>query len=155
LIVLALSQYKGGVIINITSAAARTPLRNNSVYNASKSAAAMLTRTAAVEVGKHNIRIIEVAPGPIEPPMLRGYLEKEQANNSPVIEKTVEAHTLLGRIGLPEEVAVFLCSPSASFVTAASLSVDAAPHPLARRLRQAGRGVRSTIVALEPFAAKF
>jgi NAD(P)-dependent dehydrogenase (short-subunit alcohol dehydrogenase family) len=87
----------------------------------------MLTRTAAVEAGKHNIRIIEVAPGPIETPMLRGYLEKEQANNSPVTEKTVEAHTLLGRIGRSEEVAdavIFLCSPSASFVTAASLSVD-------------------------------
>jgi 2-keto-3-deoxy-L-fuconate dehydrogenase len=120
-------KHKGGVIINITSAAARTPFANNSLCNASKCAAAMLTKSAAVEAGKHNIRIIEVAPGLIETPMLRGYLEKEQANNSPVNEKTVKVHTLLGRIGRPEEVAdaiLFLCSSSASFVTAASLNVD-------------------------------
>jgi NAD(P)-dependent dehydrogenase (short-subunit alcohol dehydrogenase family) len=59
--------------------------------------------------------------------MLRAYLEGEQANGSPVTEKTVAASTLLGRIGHPDDVAnaiLFLCSSSASFVTAASLSVD-------------------------------
>ena len=117
----------GGVIVNVTSAAARNPFAGNSLYNASKSAAAMLTRTAAVEAGKHGIRIIEVAPGPIETPMLRGYLERELANGAAVSDKTVAANTLLGCIGRPEEVAnaiLFLCLSSASFVTAASLSVD-------------------------------
>jgi NAD(P)-dependent dehydrogenase (short-subunit alcohol dehydrogenase family) len=86
-----------------------------------------LTRTAAVEAGRHGIRIIEVAPGPIETPMLRGDLERELASASPVTEKAIAATTLLGRIGRPDEVAnaiLFLCSSSASFVTAASLSVD-------------------------------
>jgi len=118
---------KGGVIINVTSVAAQKPFAGNSLYNASKSAAAMLTRTAAVEAGKHGIRIIEVAPGPIETPMLRGYLRQEAAHGSQVTEKTVEAKTLLGHIGRPEDVAnaiMFFCSPSASFVTAATLTVD-------------------------------
>jgi NAD(P)-dependent dehydrogenase (short-subunit alcohol dehydrogenase family) len=118
---------QGGVIVNVTSAAARNPFAGNSLYNASKSAAAMLTRTAAVEAGVHGIRVIEVAPGPIETPMLRGYIDRELANRSPVTEKTVAANTLLGRIGHPDDVAnaiLFLCSSSASFVTAASLSVD-------------------------------
>jgi NAD(P)-dependent dehydrogenase (short-subunit alcohol dehydrogenase family) len=118
---------KGGVIINVSSVAAQKPFAGNSLYNASKSAAAMLTRTAAVEAGEHGIRIIEVAPGPIDTPMLKGYLQREAVNGSQVTEKTVEAGTLLGRIGRPEDVAnviTFLCSPAASFVTATSLNVD-------------------------------
>jgi NAD(P)-dependent dehydrogenase (short-subunit alcohol dehydrogenase family) len=120
-------QNRGGVIINVTSVAAQKPFAGNSLYNASKAAAAMLTRTAAVEAGKHGIRIIEVAPGPIETPMLRGYLQQEAAHGSQVTEKTMETGILLGRIGRPQDVAnaiLFLCSPSASFVTAASLNVD-------------------------------
>lgn len=118
---------RGGVIVNVTSAAARTPFAGNSLYNASKSAAAMLTRTAAVEARKLGIRIIEVAPGPIDTPMLNGYLSKEATAGSAVTKGSVEAATLLGRIGSPDEVAaaiIFLCSPAASFVTAASLNVD-------------------------------
>jgi NAD(P)-dependent dehydrogenase (short-subunit alcohol dehydrogenase family) len=118
---------KGGVIINVTSVAARKPDAGNSLYNASKGAAAMLTQSAAGEAGKHGIRIIEVAPGPIDTPMLTGYLQREMAKGSAITEKTVEAATLLGRIGRPEEVAdaiMFLCSSSASYVTAASLTVD-------------------------------
>ena len=118
---------KGGVIVNLTSAAARTPFAGCSLYNASKSAAAMLTRSAAVEAGKHGIRIVEVAPGPIDTPMLQRYFEQEKAKGSQVTEKTVEAATLLGRVGRPEDVAnaiLFLCSSGASFVTAASLNVD-------------------------------
>src|SRR5438309_2235903 len=65
----------------------------------------MLTQSAAGETGKHGIRIIEVAPGPIDTPMLTGYLQRETAKGSAVTEKTVEAATLLGRIGCPEEVA--------------------------------------------------
>ncbi|MCI0600665.1 MAG: SDR family oxidoreductase [Beijerinckiaceae bacterium] len=71
-------RHRGGVIVNITSAAARTPFAYNSLCNASKNAAAMLTKTAAVEAGKHNIRIIEVVPGPIKTPMLRGYFARER-----------------------------------------------------------------------------
>jgi NAD(P)-dependent dehydrogenase (short-subunit alcohol dehydrogenase family) len=88
----------------------------------------MLTQSAAGEAGKHGIRIIEVAPGQIDTPMLTGYLQREMAKGSAVTEKTVEAATLLGRIGRPEEVAdaiMFLCSASASYVTAASLSMAA------------------------------
>ncbi|HXW70186.1 MAG TPA: SDR family oxidoreductase [Methylocella sp.] len=116
----------GGVIVNVTSVAARTPFAGCSLFNASKAAAAMLTHSAAVEAGKYGIRVIEVAPGPIETAMSRLY-RKETGGSLDTSRDIIEASTLLGRMGRPEEVAdaiTFLCSPAASFVTATSLRVD-------------------------------
>jgi len=115
----------GGVIVNVTSVAARTPFAGCSLFNASKAVAAMLSDCAAVEAGKYGIRVIEVAPGPIETAMSRLY-RKETGGSLDTSRDIIEASTLLGRMGRPEEVAdaiTFLCSAAASFVTATSLRV--------------------------------
>jgi NAD(P)-dependent dehydrogenase (short-subunit alcohol dehydrogenase family) len=69
----AMHQAGSGAIVTIGSAAGHRPYPGNSLYNASKSAASMLTRSAALEFAPHGIRINEVAPGPVRTPMLEGF----------------------------------------------------------------------------------
>src|SRR5260370_28855812 len=69
----------GGAIVNIGSIAAQLSDLGNSLYNASKSAAHSLTRTAAAEAAKYRIRVNEVAPGPTATPLLEGFLRTSAA----------------------------------------------------------------------------
>jgi len=80
-----------------------------------------LTKTAAREYGKDNIRVNAICPSVIRTPMVLHIDERTD-----LIEKWV-AELPLGRIGDPEEVAeavIWLCSDAASFITGASLTVD-------------------------------
>ena len=64
----------GGAIVNIGSLSAEKAVAGQGLYSASKSAVRMLTHTAALEEAVHGIRINELAPGPIDTPMLHGFL---------------------------------------------------------------------------------
>ena len=89
-------------------------------YAASKTAVVSLTKAAALENGDHGIRVVGVAPGPIDTPMLRSRARNEWP---PAIVDV----TPLGRIGEPAEVAnaiLFLCSDEASYISGATLPVD-------------------------------
>ena len=115
----------GGAIINVTSVSALRPFACNSVYNASKSAASMLTRTAAVEEGPNGIRINEIAPGPIDTPMLRKFFE--DAKNAGWDWERLRQAQPLRRIGSPEDIAhaaVFLASSRAAYICGACLAID-------------------------------
>lgn len=117
----------GGAIVNVGSIAGEKVIRGNGLYNASKSAANMLTRTAALEAGEHGIRVNEVAPGPIETPMLQQFIAHAHAAGSELNEANIAAAAPLKRIGTVEDVAaaiLFLCSAQAGYVTGASLSID-------------------------------
>jgi NAD(P)-dependent dehydrogenase (short-subunit alcohol dehydrogenase family) len=117
----------GGVIVNVGSIAGEKVIRGNGIYNASKAAANMLTRTAALEAAEHGIRINEVAPGPVETPMLHEFLAHAAAAGSALSEADIAAAAPLKRIGTPEDIAaaiLFLCSPKSGFTTGASLSID-------------------------------
>jgi NAD(P)-dependent dehydrogenase (short-subunit alcohol dehydrogenase family) len=120
-------QGRGGAIVNVGSVAAQMSDVGNSLYNASKSAARSLTRTAAAEAAKFGIRVNEVAPGPTWTPMLEGFLNNAKAAGSSFSSETIAASVALGRIATPDEIAnpiIFLCSEQASFITGASLTVD-------------------------------
>jgi NAD(P)-dependent dehydrogenase (short-subunit alcohol dehydrogenase family) len=125
--ILAMRGCGGGAIVNVGSIAGEKVIRGNGIYNASKAAANMLTRTAALEAAEHGIRINEVAPGPIETPMLREFIAHAQAAGSALTEANIAAAAPLKRIGTVEDVAaaiLFLCSAQAGYVTGASLSID-------------------------------
>jgi NAD(P)-dependent dehydrogenase (short-subunit alcohol dehydrogenase family) len=125
--ILAMRGRGGGAIVNVGSIAGEKVIRGNGIYNASKAAANMLTRTAALEAAEHGIRINEVAPGPIETPMLREFIAHAQAAGSALSEANIAAAAPLKRIGTVEDVAaaiLFLCSAQAGYVTGASLSID-------------------------------
>lgn len=118
----AMLKNGGGAIVNNASIAGTVGMANGGVYVASKHAVIGLTKSAALEVAKQNIRINSVAPGAIETDMYKRFTGEQ----SEVREYLKGLHPI-GRIAHPNEVAtavVFLCSPNASFITGTNLMVD-------------------------------
>jgi NAD(P)-dependent dehydrogenase (short-subunit alcohol dehydrogenase family) len=120
-----LAQGDGGAIVNIASVSGFRPQPNNGAYNASKHGVSGLTKTASLENAPLGIRVNAVAPGGIRTPMIERAFEATgwtEADFAPVI-------SLIGnRLGRPDEVAqasLWLCSDHASYVTGATLPVDA------------------------------
>ncbi len=125
--VLAMRDSGGGAIVNVGSIAGGRPYPGNALYNASKAALRMLTKSAAVECGQYGVRINEVSPGPTDTPMLNEYIQRSKGTAAEATLDTFASMTPLGRVGAPEDLAqsiLFLCSPAASHVTGALLQVD-------------------------------
>lgn len=114
--------HGGGAIVNTSSGAGFVGTPALAGYCASKHGILGLTKTAAAETARAGIRVNAVCPGSVDTPMLRSHFAV-----GPGIEKAIRASQPGGRLGTPEEIAeavVWLCSDRASFVNAASLSVD-------------------------------
>lgn len=110
---------RGGTVINMTSSASFYPSVGFSAYNASKAGLTAVTRTLALEWGRHNIRVVGIAPGKIDTDMIRPILEYGERRNLRV--------NPLGRVGLPSEVAklvAYLVSGAATFITGSVISID-------------------------------
>jgi NAD(P)-dependent dehydrogenase (short-subunit alcohol dehydrogenase family) len=113
--------HGGGAVINIGSGSNRIAFPQLSAYTASKGGIEMLTKVAAVELGRFCIRVNCVAPGAIEVERTR--------RESPDYAANWGAITPLGRVGTPADVAaavVFLASDAASFISGQTLWVDGA-----------------------------
>lgn len=111
-----------GVIINIGSDLAERGRANYAAYSASKGAVLQLTRTAAIELGAHGIRVVMLSPAVTNTEMARPVLE------DPTVRAELLAKGTLDRINEPEDVAaaaVFLASPAARTVTGCNWPVDA------------------------------
>lgn len=117
-----LKQEGGGTIVNVADAGGLVAAPNRAIYAASKHAVVGLTKTAAVEYAKHDIRINSLCPGAVKTPMLARMLERE-----PGRDKKLKAAHPMGRIADASEVAnaaLWLCSSQASFVTGHQLAID-------------------------------
>lgn len=112
----------GGAIVNTASVAALGAAPKMSIYAASKHAVLGLTRSAAVEYGKKNIRINAVCPAVIDTEMFR----RAAAIDPRKADFAAGMHPV-GRIGKAEEIAaavLYLCSDGAAFTTGIALPVD-------------------------------
>jgi NAD(P)-dependent dehydrogenase (short-subunit alcohol dehydrogenase family) len=111
----------GGAIVNFSSVAGASGADGCAAYVASKHAVVGLTKVAALDYAKKNIRVNAIGPGMVDTPMLAPIIATEKARRG------LFAATPLGRIAEPgeiAEVAVFLCSARASFVTGGYYPVD-------------------------------
>ena len=111
----------GGAIVNISSGAARAPIRGMADYCVSKTGVWMLTRCLALELAPNHIRVNTVAPGLIETPMTLAVTTDEERK-----QRRVEA-TPLGRLGQPADIAeaaLFLLSDQSSYITGQILHPD-------------------------------
>ncbi len=112
----------GGVIVNTASNAGMTGTPELGVYSATKGGVVQLTRSAALEYARKNIRINCVCPGLISTPMVA-----QQAIDYPEAVANFTELEPIGRLGRPEEIAeavVWLSSEAASFVTGHPMAVD-------------------------------
>lgn len=124
-----LRQSRFPSIINVTSIHESVPVSGNGAYASAKAGLASLTRTAAIEFGPARIRVNTIAPGAIRTDMNRDLI-------GAVGEDRFESWIPLGRVGVPQEVAdvaVFLASAAARYISGASIVVDGAySHHLVR-----------------------
>lgn len=111
-----------GAIVNLASVGSTFGLPGRSAYATAKSGMLGLTRTLAVEWGRHGIRVNAVAPGYVNTEMVRSGLRTGALN-----EGSLLARTPLGRLAEPEDIAraiAFLLSEDAVFVHGTTLKVD-------------------------------
>lgn len=117
------AQGGGGSIINISSVSGFRPQPNTIAYVAAKHGVNGLTKNAAMEYGRHNIRVNAVAPGAIDTPMLETSLEEMGLDRKEFAKQL----SVLERFGQPDEVAqgsLWLASDASSFVTGTVLHID-------------------------------
>lgn len=113
---------KSGSIINISSMAAQYGLPGVVAYAASKTAIEGMTRTLAVELSPHGVRVNCIAPGFIATKMSATAL-----NGDPERKQKVLSRTPMGRLGDPNDVAnaaYFLASDDSTFITGTVVPVD-------------------------------
>jgi len=112
----------GGAIVNCASIAGVVGFPGIPAYVASKHGVIGLTKTAALEYAKSNLRVNAVCPGVIQTPMIDRFVHGEAQ-----IQKQFTDGEPVGRLGNPEEIAssvTWLCSQESSFVTGHPLVVD-------------------------------
>ncbi|MBO0864381.1 MAG: SDR family oxidoreductase [Mycobacterium sp.] len=117
-------ERRHGSIVNIASIHANLTVQGMFPYAAAKSGLVGLTRSLALDVAEHGIRVNAISPG-----FIRTYLVDEwfaQSSDPDIERRTLDVQPL-GRIGTPAEVAevvCFLASSAASYVTGADWPVD-------------------------------
>jgi 3alpha(or 20beta)-hydroxysteroid dehydrogenase len=110
----------GGAIVNISSVDGMKSQNGLVSYSASKFAVRGMTKTAAIEWGRFNIRVNSIHPGGVNTPM-------GNPINDPALEKVPYQFQAIPRIGYPPEIAnaaLFLASDEASYITGTELLVD-------------------------------
>jgi NAD(P)-dependent dehydrogenase (short-subunit alcohol dehydrogenase family) len=129
----ALEETKGA-ILNVLAISARTPNVNSTPTAASRAAGLALTKSLANEVGPRGIRVNAVLIGLIESGQWERLAKNSNVEMVAFYEKMAEGSKIpLGRIGRAEEfadLATFLLSPRASYITGVALSIDGGLSPV-------------------------
>lgn len=113
----AMLKRGGGSIINIASGAGLFGVSQLAPYSAAKHAVIGMTRSAALEFGKSNVRVNAICPGLVQTPI----------NGSSGFDWATVCNNPLGRVGQPHEIAdaaLWLASDRSTYVTGQAIPVD-------------------------------
>ena len=113
----------GGVFVNVGSTAALRPRPGLAVYNASKGAVHVMTKSLAVELAPDKIRVCAIAPVAGETPLLAMFMGEDTPEKRAAFKATVP----LGRLSTLADIgaaALYLASDEAAFLTGVVLEVD-------------------------------
>jgi len=112
----------GGSIVNVASIAGKHGLPNQAPYTASKHAVIGLTRVAAQEVARHNIRVNAVCPVYTETPLFNPLIADNPGRAQKMLERIP-----MRRFGKPRDIAdaiVWLCSDQSRYITGQAINLD-------------------------------
>ena len=116
------AQKRTGAIVIVSSTNGTQAEADSTAYDTSKGGLVMMTKSLAISLADHGIRVNGLAPGLIRTPLTERWLDKRAD-----LRSHYEKKILLGEIGVAEDcagAAVFLCSPAARYLTGHVLTVD-------------------------------
>ncbi len=125
--IIEMKKSGGGNIINIASIAAVVGLVDRFAYSASKGAVLSMTYSIAKDYLAHNIRCNSISPGRVHTPFVDGFLAKNYPGKEKEMFDKLSQTQPMGRMGQPEEIAnlaLFLCSDEAAFITGSNYVID-------------------------------
>jgi NAD(P)-dependent dehydrogenase (short-subunit alcohol dehydrogenase family) len=117
----------GGVILNMASIASLIGIPERFAYSTSKGAVLSMTRSIATDYMNKNVRCNCICPARVHTPFVDGYLKSAYPGREQEMFQKLSAYQPLGRMGTPEEVAqlaLYLCSDEASFITGQAFPID-------------------------------
>lgn len=117
-----LVRQKSGVIVNVASVAGLAAVPGNIAYAASKHAVVGMTKTAAMEYVRHNIRVNAVCPVFTDTPMVQ-----DSIMTDPEYAERLIKSIPMRRLATPQEIVdviLFLCSAQSSFMTGKAIPID-------------------------------
>lgn len=124
-VVPAMPRPEGGVIINVSSEAGLVGIKGQVAYNVSKAGMIALSRSCAVDLAQHGIRVNCVCPGTTHTPLVQNAIA--QADDPEAARRQLETARPLNRLGTADEIAsaiLYLASDGAAYATGAVLSID-------------------------------
>jgi NAD(P)-dependent dehydrogenase (short-subunit alcohol dehydrogenase family) len=142
-----ISGGRGGSILNVTTIEAARAAPMNAVYAACKAGLVSFTRTMAVELAEHGIRVNAISPDLTHTPgtsgIRRGPVPADLPARDPQTKAAIQAYVPLGREGVVEDcgqVAAFLASSLSSYITGVCIPVDGGTWASGGWLRAADKG---------------
>ena len=118
---------RGGVILNIASVASSVGIPDRFAYSMTKGAVLTMTYSVARDYVAHGIRCNSIAPGRVHTPFVDGFLAKNYPGREREMFEELSRTQPIGRMGRPEELAelaLFLCSDAAAFITGSNYAID-------------------------------
>ena len=118
---------RGGAILNIASVVSSVGVPDRFAYSMTKGAVLTMTYSIARDYVQHGIRCNCVSPGRIHTPFVDGFLAKSYPGREKEMFDVLARTQPIGRMGTPDEVAdlaLFLCSDAASFITGSNYAID-------------------------------
>ncbi|MFN8573134.1 MAG: glucose 1-dehydrogenase [Gemmatimonadaceae bacterium] len=118
---------RGGAILNLASVASTVGIADRFAYSMSKGAVLTMTLSVARDYIDQKIRCNCVAPGRVHTPFVDGYLARTYPGREAEMFEKLARTQPIGRMGQPHEIAelaLFLCSDAASFITGSNFPID-------------------------------
>jgi len=116
-----------GVILNIARVAWPVGIADRFAYSMTKGAVLTMTYSVARDYAAQGIRCNAIAPGRVHTPFVDGYLAKNYPGREREMFEQLSRTQPIGRMGQPEEIAqlaLFLCSDAAAFITGSNYAID-------------------------------